>query len=56
MKESVLSYMDGKYTLRDVYNQIKDKTCPLTFSQREYVLSLFWSDGTFVYNNTDHFN
>lgn len=47
-KMAILAYMDGKYTLRDVYQQIKRKECPLSRNLRECVLSNFDSDGEFV--------
>lgn len=50
---AVYKYMDGKYTLRDVYNQIKSKTCGLSLSLREYVLSHFDEDGVFLYNKEE---
>jgi len=53
MKEEVLQYMNGKYTLRDVYEQIQAKTCGLSVSRREYVLSHFDENGVFLFNEAD---
>jgi len=47
-KNSVLDYMKGKYTLDDVYAQIKNKTCKLSYRLRQYVLSHYDSDGNFI--------
>jgi hypothetical protein len=47
IKNSVLDYMDGKYTLDDVYQQIQNKTCPLSKSLRDYVLSHYDEFGNF---------
>lgn len=48
MKNEVLAYMNGKYSLNDVYNQIQNKTCSLSYSLREYVLSHYDSSGNFI--------
>ena len=47
---SVIEYMSGKYTLRDVYLQIQAKTCKLPSSLRQYVLSHYDSNGVFIEN------
>lgn len=41
MYDQVLDYCNGRYSLRDVYNQIKSKECKLSKSLRDYVLSHF---------------
>ena len=48
LHKEVLDYMEGKYTLRDVYNQIQGKRCPLSKRVRDYVLSHFDMDGNFI--------
>lgn len=48
MKNILLNYMNGRYTLDDVYKQIKNKTCPLSRSVREYVLSHYDAEGNFI--------
>lgn len=50
MKNDVLRYMNGKYTLQDVYEQIQARTCGLSVSRREYVLSHFDENGVFLYD------
>lgn len=47
---AVIEYMSGKYTLRDVYLQIQAKTCKLSSSLRQYVLSHYDSNGVFIEN------
>ncbi len=47
-KDAVLDYMDGKYTLDDVFKQIQNKTCPLSRRLRDYVLSHYDSEGNFI--------
>lgn len=47
-KQAVLDYMNGKYTLDDVYEQIKNKTCKLSFQLRQYVLSHYDESGNFI--------
>lgn len=51
MYNEVIDYMSGKYSLNDVYNQIKAKTCKLPFSLRKYVLSHYDNKGNFIVNN-----
>lgn len=48
MKKIVFDYMNGRYTLDDVYNQIQNKTCPLSRRVREYVLSHYDAEGNFI--------
>ena len=48
MKKIVFDYMNGRYTLDDVYKQIQNKTCPLSRSVREYVLSHYDAEGNFI--------
>ena len=43
----VVEYMSGKYTLNDVYQQIQNKTCPLSTRLRNYVLSHYDENGKF---------
>ena len=45
---AIRKYMNGKYCLRDVYEQIKAKTCTLSAAQRAYVLSHFDKEGNFI--------
>lgn len=44
----VRDYMNSRFTLRDVYDQIQAKTCQLPYSLREYVLSHFDNEGNFI--------
>lgn len=39
--EDVFEYMNGRFTLRDVYIQILNKECPLSKSRRDYVEAHF---------------
>jgi hypothetical protein len=48
IKNSAKEYMNGRYTLNDVYKQIKAKTCKLPFRLREYVLSHYNDKGEFI--------
>lgn len=50
-KQIVLDYMNGRYTLDDVYRQVKNKTCPLPRSVRGYVSSHYDNNGVFITNN-----
>lgn len=47
-KNEVLDYMNGRYTLRDVYDQIQNKTCKLSLRLRKYVLHHFDKNGEFI--------
>ena len=47
-ENEVLDYMNGKYTLNDVYKQIQNKNCPLSKRIREYVLSHYNENGEFL--------
>jgi len=47
-KNAVMDYMNGKYTLDDVYKQIQDKVCKLPFRLRKYVLSHYNDKGEFI--------
>ena len=49
-RDEVLHYMNGRYTLNDVYKQIQDKTCGLSFRLRQYVLSHYNDKGIFLLN------
>jgi hypothetical protein len=49
MYEELSNYMNGRFSLRDVYNQIRLKECPLSKRCRDYVLSYFDEDGEFKY-------
>ncbi len=46
--DALFDYMAGKYSLNDVYLQIKAKTCPLSANLRQYVLSHYDSDSNFI--------
>lgn len=48
IQNELYTYMDARFTLRDVYSQIQAKTCPLSKGVREYVLSHFDKDGNFI--------
>ena len=41
MYHALHEYMNGRYTINDVYLQIKEKKCKLSASLRNYVLSLY---------------
>lgn len=47
----VMDYMNGRFTLQDVYEQIKVKICPLSTSRRQFVLDLFDEHGNFKETN-----
>lgn len=49
-KNEVLNYMNGRYTLNDVYEQIKNKKCTLSRRLRQYVLSHYDENGVFIEN------
>tara|TARA_R110002095_G_scaffold193603_1_gene171864 strand:+ start:7228 stop:7512 length:285 start_codon:yes stop_codon:yes gene_type:complete len=49
--ESIKEYMNGKYCLNDVYLQIKEKKCGLSFKLRQFVLSHYDSEGNFIAGN-----
>ena len=38
--ERLRDYMNGRYSLNDVYQQIQDKTCKLPRSLRDYVIQI----------------
>lgn len=44
---AVRDYMNGRFTLNDVRDQIVKKTCSLPKSLRDYVLSYYDNDGNF---------
>ncbi len=44
----LMDYMNGKYTLQDCYNQIQNKTFPLTARFKKYVLSHYDENGNFI--------
>ena len=46
--EQIMDYCNGRYSIRDVYNQIIDKKCSLPRSLRDYVLSFFDENGNFI--------
>lgn len=48
IQNTLLDYMSGRYTLNDVYQQIKAKKCPLSRNLREYVLSHYDEHGNFL--------
>jgi len=41
--EKLREYMNGRYSLNDVYQQIQDKTCELPRSLRNYVVEIMES-------------
>jgi len=46
---NVYDYMaDNHLTLGDVYQQVKDKVCPLSRRLRDYVLSHYDENGNFI--------
>lgn len=45
------NYMNGRFSLRDVYNQILENKCPLSKSRRDYVLNHFDENGKFKYDD-----
>ena len=45
---SLVLYMDGRFNLNDVYQQIKDKVCQLSYKTRMYVLSHYDVNGKFI--------
>lgn len=47
---AVRDYMNGRFSFNDVYKQIKEKVCPLPYSLRQYVLSLYDKNGNFIEN------
>ena len=49
LSNELLDYQNGRYTMNDVYKQIKAKTCPLSKRLRDYVLSHYYIDGNFLY-------
>jgi hypothetical protein len=44
----VIEHMAGRYCLYDLYNQIKDKTFPLTNRYKKFVLSHYDENGNFI--------
>jgi hypothetical protein len=50
-KNEVLDYMNGRYCLDDVYEQIKNKVCKLPKRVRDYVVSHYTPEGVFIKNN-----
>ena len=46
--QEIMDYMNGKYSLNDVYKQIQDKMCPLPKRLRDYVLSHYDENGNFI--------
>ena len=48
IKEEYSDYVNGRYTLDDVYKQIQNKTCKLSKRLREYVLSHYDKNGNFI--------
>lgn len=45
--DEVINYMNGKFTLQDVYQQIQNKTCNLSSRCRDYVSNMFDENGNF---------
>lgn len=50
IKNEVLEYMNGRYTLDDVYKQIKEKTSGLSARCKKFVLSHYDENGNFIIN------
>jgi len=48
IQEEYSEYVNGRFCLDDVYNQILDKTCPLSVRVREHVLSHYDENGKFI--------
>ena len=48
VRDKVLDYMNGKYTLNEVYLQIKAKKCPLNYKCRQYVLDHYDDEGNII--------
>ena len=48
--DEVMEYMDGRFTLDDVYQQIVNKTIQKSKRFRDFVLSHYDKDGNFLYN------
>lgn len=44
IRNELISYMDGKFTLKDVHLQIQLKTCPLPKRVRDYVIKIIEHD------------
>lgn len=42
------NYMSDKYSLNDVYNQIKEHNCPIPAIVKQYVLSHYDNEGNFI--------
>lgn len=47
--DEVIEYMNGRYTLSDVYKQVIDKICPLSKRCRDFVESHYDTNGKFMY-------
>jgi len=49
VNNEVLDYMNGKFTLNDVRDQILNKNCPLSVRCRDYVMSHYDEEGNFLF-------
>lgn len=47
-KNELLDYMNGRFTLNDVFEQIQKKCCKLPRRVRDYVCSHYDANGKFV--------
>ncbi len=48
IKNEVLEYMNGRFTLNDVYKQIKEKKSGLSARYKKFVLSHYDENGNFI--------
>mgnify|MGYP003511826203 CR=1 FL=1 len=49
VKNEVLDYMNGRFTLNDVRGQIINKKCLLSTRCRDYVMSHYDKEGNFIF-------
>ena len=49
IRQSVQEYMNGKFCLDDVKKQIEEKKCPLSKTQRDWVMDHYDEQGNFLY-------
>lgn len=50
IKQELMNYMDGRYTLNNVYKQIQNRTCKLPRRVRDYVALHYTESGEFRSN------
>lgn len=50
-RKAVMEYMNGRYCLNDVRDQIINKICPLSASLRKYVMDHYDSEGNFLFEH-----